>query len=66
MKNLTDVWHQAISCFCRFLFSFLVLLPLFLCGSSVFAQEAVEEEERWLDLPFEVSGNYRADYWGRW
>jgi hypothetical protein len=44
----------------------VLLAPLFVFGSAVFAQEAVEEEERWLDLPFEVSGNYRADYWGRW
>jgi hypothetical protein len=50
----------------------LLLLAFFLSGSNGFAQtidneaKEAEEEARWLDLPFEVSGSYGIDYWGRW
>lgn len=50
----------------------LLLCILFLICPTAFSQttdtetKQTEEETRWLDLPFEVSGSYTIDYWGRW
>lgn len=50
------------------LLSIIFLYSIILCigfpwERSAFAQET---DEQWRDVPFEVSGSYRADYYGRW
>jgi hypothetical protein len=53
---------------CHFFFSF-VLSAVFLVLISIAGEVKVfaeEWEESWLDLPFEVTGSYRANYFGRW
>jgi len=40
-------------------------LVLLICAFPAKAS-ADEKEEKWIDLPFDVSGTYQVDYWGRW